>query len=103
MSSDLKEGEDKADGEVGQPVEAAGHRVRRRSVRLLEQLRGDQEGDASCDVEETGRSQDATSFYSQIQFNIKDSGLGLQEKKIHRTLNYKNKFHLKRCNFVNKI
>lgn len=30
--SDLHEGEDEADGEVGQPVEAAGHRVCRWSV-----------------------------------------------------------------------
>lgn len=62
--SDLQEGEDEADGEVGQPVEAAGHRVRRRSVRLLEQLCRDQEGDAGCDTRETGRSQKkTTSFY----------------------------------------
>lgn len=51
FSSDLQEGEDEADGEVGQPVEAAGHRVGRRPVRLLEQLCGDQEGDAGCDTE----------------------------------------------------
>lgn len=54
FSSDLHEGEDEADGEVGQPVEAAGHRVGRRSVRLLEELGGDQEGDAGCDTTHTG-------------------------------------------------
>lgn len=49
--SDLQEGEHEADGEVGQPVEATGHSVGSRSVRLLKQLCGDQEGDTGCTQE----------------------------------------------------
>lgn len=41
--SDLQEGKDESDGEVGQPVEATGHCVGGWSVRLFKQLRGDQE------------------------------------------------------------
>lgn len=51
VCSDLQEGEHKADGEVGQPVEATGHSVRSRSVGLLKQLCGDQEGNTGCTQE----------------------------------------------------
>lgn len=44
--SDLEEGKDEANGEVGQPVEAAGHGVGRRSVRLLKELGCDQKRNA---------------------------------------------------------
>lgn len=46
MCSDLKEGKDKANGEVRYPVEATSHGVGRWSVRLFEQLCSDQEGHA---------------------------------------------------------
>lgn len=66
--SDLQEGKDESNGEVGQPVEATGHCVGGWSVRLFKQLRGDQEWYAGYMKESKNRTE-ILSVWSQFIYS----------------------------------